>query len=186
MGYKKRTYEIEEIMTGNPPKRELVLSRKGNVIDPNVPIIFNKDDDKIKKVDHYRIRFDIKNFSNSRLRFVPNAKDVFWVNQGNTCPTSFCELPGVIWVDEVDPAGEWIDVVNMDMKVEEFRFTLNFVDKSISSPTPADYVPLDPIGGNQNRGERGSGFSFPLAPTLAIGFAAGLAAFFGARLFLAG
>ena len=68
--------------------------------------------------------------------------------------------------------------------IEDFWFTLNFVDKSIASPTQADYVPLDPGGGNQNNGAPGSDFQSNYSTTIALGFTAGLVAFFGARLFL--
>lgn len=184
MGHKKRTYEIKEVLTGNPPKPEPILIKDNKIIPPDEKIIFNKNTDNMKKIDHYRIRFDIKDFGDSRLRFVPNKADVMWAHKGGSCPTSPCEMPNVFWVDDVDKDGEWIDVINMDLVVEDFWFTLNFVDKSIASPTQADYVPLDPGGGNQNNGAPGSDFQSNYSTTIALGFTAGLVAFFGARLFL--
>lgn len=178
-----RNYKIEEVMTGSPPApRPTMVDGKG--MDPNDPIKFNKDTDRIKKVDHYRIRFDIKSFNNSRLRFVPNKDDVFWVQEGTVCPSSRCGLPGIIWVDEVDPGGEWIDVINMDMQPLRFQFTLNFVDKTITNPTPADYIDLDPGGVNEDRGGTGSGFTSSALISVALGVCAGVVAFFGAQLFL--
>lgn len=178
-----RNYKIEEVMTGNPPAlRPMMVDGKG--MDPNDPIKFNKNDDHIRKVDHYRIKFDIKNFSQSRFRFVEDINDVFWVQEGTVCPTSRCGLPGVIWVDEVDKDGEWIEVINMDMQPLRFQFTLNFVDKTVTSPTPADYVDLDPGGVNEDRGGTGSGFTSSALIYVALGVCAGVVAFFGAQLFL--
>jgi hypothetical protein len=174
MGYKKRTYEIQIDESGSKPQP--VLKYGGKVMGPTEKLIFNKDSDKMRKVDHYRIRFEIENFSNSKLRFVPSKVDVMWVQNGTSCPTAPCSLPSVFWTDDLDKDGEWIDVINMDMTVEDFWFTLNFCDKSISNPTPADYVPLDPGGGNQNEGSAGSDFqSYALAGT-AAGAAAAMAA----------
>jgi hypothetical protein len=150
MGSKKRTYDVEEVMTGNPPTPQWRLTQNGQVLDPAVPIIFNKDTDNMPKVDHYRIRFDIKRFSQSQLRFAPDINDVLWVNQGTSCPQSACYMPGVIWVDDMDEDGEWIDVINMDMTVLDFWFTLNLVPKN--DPTSRNFTPIDPGGGNQNGG----------------------------------
>ena len=77
----------------------------------------------------------------------------------------------------MDKDGKWIDIINMDLVKEDFWFTLNFCDKSISNPTQADYVPLDPGGGNQNEGSAGSDFqSYALAGTAAGAVAAMAAA----------
>ena len=46
----------------------------------------------------------------------------------------------------------------MDLVKEDFWFTLNFCEKTVTNPTPADYIPLDPGGGNQNEGSAGSDF----------------------------
>lgn len=186
MGTKKRTYEIKEVLTGNPPKPQPILTEDNKVIPPTEKIIFNKNTDHMKKIDHYRIRFDIKDFGNSRLRFVPTKADAMWVHTGNSCPTSPCAMPNVFWVDDLDKDGEWIDVINMDLVVEDFWFTLNFVDKSIVNPTQSDYVPLDPGGGNQNNGAPGSDLQASFLPALAVGCIAGLVTFFGARLLLTG
>lgn len=152
MGHKERDYDIKMLMTGNPPKPEPVLSKDDHVIKPDELIIFNKSKDNMKNVDHYRIKFEIDDFDESPLRFVPYEQDVMWVQEGTVCPTSPCGLPGVIWVNKVDPKGKWIEVINMDMNPLRFQFTLNFVDKTITNPTKADYVALDPGGGNENGG----------------------------------
>jgi hypothetical protein len=183
---KDRHYKVEVMMTGNPPAPSPVLKDNGKIIDPLVPIVFNKDTDRMKKVDHYRIRFSLDNPNHTNLRFVRN-RDTLWVHTNIAqCPNSFCEMPGVIWVDEVDPQnGEWVDVINMDMVPQQFRFTLNLADKAIVNPGPADYVPLDPIGGNENRGSAGSGTESSLMISLGVGVLAGLASFAAATMLLA-
>jgi hypothetical protein len=130
----------------------------------------------MKKVDHYRLKFEIEDFSSSKLRFIPDSKNVMWVQNGTSCPTAPCSLPSVFWTDDLDKDGEWIEIINMDLVKEDFWFTLNLCDKTITNPTPADYVPLDPGGGNQNEGSAGSDFqSYALAGT-AAGAAAAMAA----------
>jgi hypothetical protein len=184
MAKKDRTYKIVEAGTGGPLKGNPVLGDKdGNVLPADQLLIFNKTKDGIRKVDHYRIRFEIENFSNSPLRFVPDASNVMWAQTGNgksACPTSPCEMPGVFWVDRCDQQGKWIDVINMDLIREEFWFTLNLVPKS--DPTSTNYVPVDPGGGNENNGSAGSGSSFDAFAAMTLGFGAGLVAFFGAQL----
>lgn len=179
MASKGRTYEVVEAVIGGPPSAKPVLSHNGNILPPDQLLIFNKNTDQMKKVDHYRIRFDIKQFSKSPLRFTPTVSDVLWVKAGTgpaSCPTSAChDMPGSIWVDAMDPAGEWIDVINMDMTTEEFWFTLNLVAKN--DPTSTNYVPVDPGGGNQNGGLTKSGYDLSSFGTFALGVGAGILAF---------
>lgn len=158
MSHKKLTYKIHVDMSQNPPVS--LVDNNGKVVNSTNPLVFDKNKDDIRKVDPYRIRFDIKDFGSSPLRFVPNKADVFWAQEGAACPRTRCGIPGVVWVDDVDKKGEWIDVINMDLTELKFQFTLNFCDKSISNPTEADYIPLDPPGDNQDGGGTGSGFTF--------------------------
>lgn len=178
MGHVKREYQIAEELSGNPPKPTPVLKQDGKTIGPADAIVFNKDKDNMKKVDHYRIRFMISDFKNSSLRFVPSMADALWAHTDiNKCPDSPCAISGTLWVDGMDKKGEWIDVINMDMKPEDFRFTLNFVDKGNANPAPADYVPLDPTGSNQNAGGSGSFYaSSSLWTEAATGLIVGVAA----------
>lgn len=188
MAHKDRTYEIIEAGIGGPPTTRPVLGENGHVIPPNQLLIFNKTTDNLKKVDHYRIRFTIKQFNQSPLRFTPNLADVLWVKKGSgssSCPTSAChEMPDMFWVDKMDKDGEYIEVINMDLKSEDFWFTLNLVAKS--NPTGTNYVPVDPGGGNQNSGLPGSGTKFDFLAAIALGAVAGILAFAGAQLFLPG
>lgn len=160
MAHRDRTYMIVEAPNGGAPQHNPVLGdQSGQVWPANQLLIFNKslENPPLKKVDHYRIRFEIYDFNSSLLRFTPNEADMMWVQKGTgsgSCPTSQCYMPDSIWVDDYHPQGKWIDVINMDMRVEEFWFTLNLVDKS--NPTSTSYVPVDPGGGNQNGGMAGS------------------------------
>lgn len=188
MAKKERTYKIVEALTGGPLKGNPVLGDKdGNVLPADQLIVFNKSTDDMRKVDHYRIKFEIEDFSNSPLRFTAREADVMWVQKGNgpgSCPQSACSMPGVFWTDHVHPSGKYIEVINMDMTKEEFWFTLNLVNKS--DPMSTTYVPVDPGGGNENGGSAGSGNLFDQFFAISLGFAAGLVAFFGAKLFLNG
>lgn len=157
MGNDKRTYTIVETGNGGPPKGTPVLGGKnGKPLPKDELLIFNKDKDDLKKTDFYKIRFEIKDFEDSALRFTPNRKDVLWVKKGEgpgSCPTTPCHdlMDDTILLGQMDPDGEWIEVINMDMRREEFWFTLNLVDKT--NPTSTAYVPVDPGAGNQNGGE---------------------------------
>jgi len=182
----KRKYKVEIVMTGNPPVAEAILKNdKGGVIGPKDRIVFDKTDDGIKKVDHYDLIFELDNPNKTRLRFVENLDDVLWVHSDlDNCPSSACSLPGVIWADEVTDYRRTLKVTNMDMIKQEFRFRINLVDKDIENPTPADYVMLDPIGDNQDRGSLGTRDSLSVIATVGVGLLAGLAAFTAAEMFL--
>lgn len=186
MASKGRTYEVVEAVIGGPPTGKPVLSYNNKIIPPNQLLIFNKSADTMKKVDHYRVRFDIKQFNKSPLRFTPNQSDALWVKAGTgsaSCPTSSChDLPNTIWIDEMDPDGEWIDVINMDMSAQEFWFTLNLVAKT--DPTSTNYVPVDPGGGNQNGGLGGTRNELSSASAFVFGLVAGVLAYGGAQLLL--
>ncbi|HEV2043201.1 MAG TPA: hypothetical protein VGR05_00845 [Sphingomicrobium sp.] len=183
-------YMIVEDGIGGPPNSHPVLGDKdGNIIPPGQPLIFNKDAHKMRKVDHFRIEFEIKDFNDSPLRFPPvaNLANAMWAQKGNTaasCPTTACEMPGIIWADKVHPQGRTLEVINMDMVEETFWFSLNLVPKS--DPSSTSYVQVDPGGDNQDRGAPGSGTRFDYFTVISVGFTAGLVAFFGARLLLNG
>jgi hypothetical protein len=59
---------------------------------------------------------------------------------------------------------------------------VNLVDKS--NPTSTVFVPVDPGGGNENGGFAGSDRKFDTFQAVAVGAAAGIVAFAGARLLL--
>lgn len=186
MAKKERTYKIVEALTGGPLKGNPVLGdADGKILNPKDLLIFDKNQDKMRKVDHYRIKFEIEDFSNSPLQFTTNEANAMWAQKGSShgsCPTSPCNMPGIFWTDHIHPNGKYIEVINMDMTKEEFWFTLNLVEKS--NPSSTNYVPVDPGGGNQNGGAAGSGTKFTSFTAIALGAGAALLAFAGAKLLL--
>jgi hypothetical protein len=184
-----RNYKVEVTMTGNPPKPGVVLKNSGgHVINPLDPIVFNKDDDRMKKVDHYELKFKLEQANQTNLRFLRDAANVMWVHGDlEQCPqsnNSNSDFSGVFWVSEVDSDGEWVKIINMDLVAQKFRFQLNLADKNIENPTPSDYVSLDPVGDNQDRGGLGVKPSIGVLATVGVGIVAGLVAFAAARAFL--
>lgn len=178
-----RTYKVAIDMSG-PNPMPILKDQSGNPIPPTQRLQFDKGTKK-KKVDHFRIHFALENPGQTDLRFIQDMNDVLWVHDDITvCPSSPCSMPAVFWVDEVDRHGRWVDVINMDLVPELFRFTLNLADKNISNPTPADYVPLDPIGENQDRGIAGSEDRSFLIEAIGVGLVSGVVAFTAARMFL--
>lgn len=169
---KKNTYEI--VMEGDPKKPTPVLYDKGKHIGSNDIIYFNKNKDGMKKHEYYVLRFEIRDFKDSVLRFVPDTADMFWAQPGTVCPTTRKEIPGVLWQSDHDQSGEWIEVTNSDMSELEFRFALNFSKKGLADPAPSDYVSLDPGGMNQNGGIGGK--SDTLAFAVVGAFSAGATA----------
>ena len=167
-------YKIRINNTPTGPKPELY---DGSTHIPAGSIMrnFNKNNDDLRKIGHYRLGFEIENFTASALRFVPNQADVMWVQWGTQCPASPCSLPSEIWVDKMDPTGRRIEIINMDMTVGDFWFTLNFYEKGIPNPTPADYIALDPGGTNSNTGGAGSELQSYAVLESATGALAGLA-----------
>lgn len=144
-------------------------------IPPTTPIRFDKTGNGHKKTDYYRLKFTIQNGPNCDLRFLDDLANVMWVHQGATqCPTAFCEVPDALWTDDIKPNS--LRLINADLRQEELRFTINLVDRSIQNPTPNDYVPLDPIVSNGNKGSPdGETYAFSTS-SLLIGFGAGVAA----------
>ena len=184
MAKEDRTYRVVERGTMSAPQNDPILvDKKGDEVNISNPATFNKQG-ALRKVDHYRIKFVIEDFDDSRLRFAPNASDVLWVKKGGgagDCPTTACDdLPYEIWVDKMHERGKSIEVINMDLQPTDFWFTLNLVDKNnVSGP----FVPVDPPGGNQNGGSAGSGFTFK---SITVGAVTGLVVGFGALIGSAG
>ncbi|HEY7005958.1 MAG TPA: hypothetical protein VH392_05685 [Sphingomicrobium sp.] len=184
-----RNYKVEVVMTGNPPEPGVILKDSGGkVIGPLDPIVFNKDKDGMKKVDYYELKFKLHHANQTNLRFLTDKDNVMWVHGDvEQCPqsnSSNSDFSGVFWVSEVDSDGEWVKIVNMDMVVQTFRFQLNLADKNIQNPTAADYVSLDPVGDNQDRGGLGTRTPGLYATAVGVGIVAGLVAFAAARAFL--
>jgi hypothetical protein len=165
MSHEDRTYKIIEKGGGVLEKTPALADKNGNEIPKGTKIVFNKS--HLKKVDHHRIRFTIDKFGESDLRFAPKKEDVMWVCPGSSPPSSGDRMDDVFWVDKMHDDGKWIDVINMNLKVEDFYFILNFVKKNTTSPL----IGLDPPGGNENSGGPGSGLM--LSGYLTTGIATG-------------
>lgn len=184
-------YLIVEAGIGGPPQGNPVLANEdGGIIPPDDLLVFNKSDHpNMKKTDHFCIKFKIKEFDNSLLRFPPvsNMANAMWAQPGtnnNSCPRTACEMKGIFYSERVHPQGKWLEVVNMDMQVETFWFALNLVPKT--DPASTNYVQVDPGGDNRNNGAPGFDKGLNYFTAIALGFGAGLVAYFGAQLFLNG
>ncbi len=186
MAKDERDYDVIVEAEGSPPTSTPKLGKKGVVLDPGYKLVFDKGPNgaKLRKSDHHRIKFEIKDFNSQDLKFIQDEDNVMWVQSGNQCPRSPCSMPSVFWVDWIHPQGKSIEVINMNIVKENFAFTLNLVKKSVQTPTSSDYVPLDPGGTNQNNGGPGSGFTTSAFLAIALGAASGLVTFFGTKLFL--
>jgi hypothetical protein len=164
MSHQKLTYKIVQQGGGTLKDKPALADKDGHIIPIGTKIVFKKLN--LRKVDHHRIRFEIAKFGDADLRFAPEKSDVMWADR-KSCPTARIHMDDVFWVDKVDDEGKWIDVINMNLKEEDFHFTLNFVKKNTNGPL----IPLDPPGGNENGGGTGSGFM--LSGYLATGIATG-------------
>lgn len=136
-------------------------------ISSTTPIRFDKSGGK-KKTDFHKLKFTIQNGPGCDLVFLQDKTNVMWAHEDiNDCPDSFCEMPDTFWTDKVEQ--NLLHLINMDLKPGSLRFTINLVDRSVSTPTPADYVPLDPIVTNGNGGNAESFASAFLATILTGG-----------------
>lgn len=172
-----RNFIIKTSRSGSVYQVDLFERVQGNEVQipPATPIKFDKHGNNHKKTDYYRLKFTIQNGPSCDLRFLGDPANVMWVHQDATqCPTAFCEVPDALWTDNVKPNS--LSLINADLREEELRFTINLVDRSVQNPTPSDYVPLDPIVSNGNKGSPDDEtFAFSTS-SLLIGFGAGVAA----------
>lgn len=184
----RKYWIVERGTTDQPPQNDPILvDEQGREVDLLNKAIFNKASGNWKKVDHYRIRFEIKERGPPRLRFAPNEADVLWTKKGggaSNCPTTACyDLKYEFWVDDMHSNGKWIDVINMDLEPTEFWFTLNLVAMTnVGGP----FVPVDPPGDNRNGGGAGSGFTSSALLPIGLGICAGVVTFLGAELLFRG
>ncbi len=117
-------------------------------------LVFNKNDDGMKKWDYYLIEFGLDDRTTLGLQFEPNPMNAFWVVMGDnvsppSCPQT-AHYEAQIYAICDDPNGRTLTVRNEDDTVQFFRFSLGFID---SDGNPHRF---DPIGQNQNAGRTGS------------------------------
>lgn len=117
---------------------------------PNGHLVFNKNNDGMKKLDFYLMEFDLVDQTHLGLQFEPNPMNAFWVALSETttppdCPqkATYCSQ---VYAISNDPNGRSLTVRNDDDNVQAFRFSLNFVDQGGKPHC------FDPIGQNQNGG----------------------------------
>lgn len=116
---------------------------------------FDKTKDKIKKKDHYTVKFTLVDNSGLNLRFVKPMENAMWVKlipdaATVDCPTSACSLPSFYATSVTDTV---LTVCNTDMAPEYLSFTLNFIRAGGNDANSAEYVPFDPIVTNKNGGD---------------------------------
>jgi hypothetical protein len=117
-------------------------------------LVFNKNDDGMKKYDYYLVEFGLDDETNLGLQFEPNPMNAFWVVMGDNvspppCPQT-AHYESQIYAICDDPNGRALTVRNEDDTVQFFRFSLGFIDRD-GNPHR-----FDPIGQNQNSGRSSS------------------------------
>jgi hypothetical protein len=117
-------------------------------------LLFNKNDNGMKKWDYYLVEFSLDDRTSLGLQFAPNPMDAFWVAMGDIvsppdCPETASYSEQIYAICD-DPNGRSLTVRNEDDHVQFFRFSLGFID---SNGEPHRY---DPIGQNQNAGRSGT------------------------------
>jgi hypothetical protein len=120
----------------------------------NGHLVFNKNNDGMKKWDYYLVEFGLDDRTTLGLQFEPNPMNAFWVVMGDnvsppSCPQT-ASYESQIYAICDDPNGRTLTVRNEDDAVQFFRFSLGFID---SDGNPHRY---DPIGQNQNAGRTSS------------------------------
>lgn len=136
---------------------------------------FNKNNDGLKKTDHYKLNFTIDNGSlptADRLTFAPADGDVMAVHTDLlNCPPDGSQMQDTIWVDKNNNGK--LRLINIDLKEQQLRFKINLVKANDISARP--FIPLDPIVNNGNRGGAEPLIQFRIAPIFA-GAVAGIGA----------
>lgn len=173
-----RNYEIRVTKNGPDYRTEL--------LENNTPITnlrFNKNQNGMKKTSHYQLNFTIddKSLSNDdKIIFAPSDNDVLAVSTDlSKCPANGSQMLDTFWVDKNQPSR--LRVINMDLKVQEFRFKINMVKRS--DPASRPFIELDPIVTNGNQGSAEPLVAYSLTPILTGGIVGlGTAALLGASL----
>jgi hypothetical protein len=125
--------------------------RKGTSI-----LVFNKDVDKMKKSEDYKIEFKLHNRRGADLVFSKDKDNVLWAmaipEPSEACPPPGSKFPGLY----VDPTSYILDdrltVINEDKTVQHFAFALNFIPRGVEEGPDTKYVCYDPVGSNQDGG----------------------------------
>jgi len=113
-------------------------------------LVFNKNNDNMKKDESYEIQFTLVNTDGLQLQFKQDKQDVMWVAKGSKtsppgCPNNKVSDPEFT-VTAV--TATTLDVTNTDKDECKFKFVLNFIDTADNNKA----VQFDPIYDNQNGG----------------------------------
>lgn len=120
-------------------------------------LVFNKDTDKMKKSDNYKIEFKLHNQNGAKLCFSKDKSMVLWAMAATGAPEGACPPANSSHSGfYVDPASyiedRLLTVINTDMTVEDIAFALNFLEEGTKDDPNANYICYDPIASNQNGG----------------------------------
>jgi hypothetical protein len=111
--------------------------------------IFSKRRLKMKHDDYHLIEFILDDQANLGLRFPDKPEDAMWVARASA-NQKVCPGPNDKDYSVLRPyavvGGTKLCVHNPNMQIEDWAFTLNFLN------TAGVSVPWDPIGGNQDGG----------------------------------
>lgn len=141
-----------KIIATSPVPGDVTFEMTSSLQDEaNGPLVFNKSNNGMKKIDYYLIVFELEDKTGLNLQFNPNPMKALWVAMGDAlnappCPTSpsYCDDVYATSVDETN--GKMI-VRNNDVKFQNFTFSLGF----LGDPEQSEYR-FDPGGQNQNGG----------------------------------
>jgi hypothetical protein len=133
----------------NGSKIDFEMEEKGHYTEL---LLFNKNDDGIKKTDTYDIIFDLKPDPGVNVEFVQDKGDVMYVSKGSNshvpkCPKNANGNPQTPFAVTSVSATQ-LTVNNPDNDVCFYKFALRFIDKDNGNAI----VTFDPIYGNQNGG----------------------------------
>lgn len=137
-------------------------------------LVFDKNADKMKKSDDYKISFKLYNRKGADLVFSKLPEKVMWA-MATDGPTGACPPEGSTFDGfYVDPAtyikDDLLTVINTDQTCQFFSFCLNFVPRGTKEGKGTKYICYDPIGDNRNGGSVG-GIRFLSTTTLIVAIA---------------
>jgi hypothetical protein len=150
------------------------MTEKNKLVDI---LVFNKNNDNVKKSQYYSVHFSLDDEQNAGLRFSHDPDTVLWAAYVPTvtspCVDEECHIPELF----VDPAipieDDKIVVINVDRTEKYFAFGFNFLRPGDSDGPTTNYALYDPIGSNQDGGNNLSLFSTETIGGLVAGAAIG-------------
>lgn len=178
-----KTRNVTIKATSNGGKIEFDMDENGR--DTEL-LVFNKNNDNMKKDESYDIVFALKNQGGADLAFVQDPGDVIYISKGSDthlpkCPKNANGNPQTPFtVSNVQPLQ--LTVRNPDDDICFYKFALRFIDKNNSNKIET----FDPIFGNQNGGltvqPPGGGTSFITGATTTSFFVGAVVAVLGTML----